>query len=152
MFMYALRSTNRISHFDLVVAIHLSSFVAVVFDIIELSRRNALRCHSSYHSGTILHSLGLQWWHRVYNRALLKSLLSQRLSCVDLKGETIGQLPIIRIEGKGTKIPEPNLDLVLRHPLARLSLLVVGRGGGTQKLFAELDIAGLLPKALLKVR
>jgi hypothetical protein len=44
------------------------------------------------------------------------------------------------------------LDLVLRHPLARLNLLVVGGGGGTKELFAELDIAGLLPKALLKVR
>src|SRR6266436_6878121 len=125
-------------------------------------------CRSSYHSVTTLHSMGLQGWCGVCDqaifkfllsqrpcgvcdRAIFKFLLSQRPSCVDLKGKTVGQLPIIGVEGIGKEIPVPNLDLVLRHPLARLSLLVVGGCGDTKKLFADLDIAGLLPKALVKV-
>ena len=83
-------------------------------------------------------------------RTIFGYLLSQRPACVDLKDETIGQLAEIRVEGRRTEIPVPNLDLVLRHSPARLSLLVVGGCGGTQELFADLDIVGPIPKALVK--
>src|SRR5207245_10538523 len=106
---------------------------------------------ASYQSGMILHGMGLQWWRGVCDRAIFKLLLSQRPSCVDLKGETVGQLPIIGVGRIGKEIPDPNLDLVLRHPLAGLSLLVVGGSGGTKELSADLDISGLLPKALIKM-
>src|SRR5262245_48217424 len=95
--------------------------------------------------------MGPQWWCGVFDRVIFKFLLSQRPSCVDLKSETVGQLPIIGVGRIGKEIPGPNLDLVLCHPLARLSLLIVGGGGGTQELFADLDMAGLPPKALLNV-
>ena len=95
--------------------------------------------------------MGLQWWCGVCDRAIFKFLLSQRPSCVDLKGETVGQLPIIGVGRIGKEIPAPKLELVLRHPLARLSLLIVGGGGRSKELFAALDIAGPLPKAIVKV-
>ena len=95
--------------------------------------------------------MGLQWWCGVCDRAIFKLLLSQRPSCVDLKGETVGQLPIIGVGRIGKEIPPPKLELVLRHPLTRLSLLIVGGGGRGKELFAGLDIAGPLPKAIVKV-
>jgi len=95
--------------------------------------------------------MGLQRWYGVCDEAIFKLLLSQRPSCVDLKGETVGQFPIIGVGRMGKEIPDPKLDVVLGYPLTGLSLLIIGGRGRGKELSAGLDIARLLSKATVKV-
>src|SRR5207248_1962032 len=109
-------------------------------DLVQLG--DALRAkndrHSSYHSVTNRHSTGLQWWWcDVFDRAIFKCLLSRRPSCVDLKGETVGQLPIIGVGRIVTEVPGPFLNLVVCQLPTRKSPVIVYRSTGSKELFTD---------------
>src|SRR5947207_4645861 len=94
-------------------------------------------CCSSYHSVSIRHSMRLQWWCGVLDRAIFKFLLSRRPSCVDLKGETVGQLPIIGVGRIVTEVPGPFLNLVVCQLPTRKSPVIVYRSTGSKELFTD---------------
>jgi len=57
-----------------------------------------------------------------------------------VKDKTLDLFTIFRIQGIGTKIPPPFLDLKLRYPLARPSFPVGGVSGSDKELLANTSL------------